>query len=318
MIVGYHASHEQFSPGELLEWTQQAEAAGFTGAMCSDHFAPWSPSQGQSGFAWSWLGAALQATSFSLGSVTAPGYRYHPAVVAQAAATLATMFEGRSWLALGSGEALNESITGMAWPTKQERRARLGECVDIIRALWRGETVTHRGRVTVEEATLWTRPMQPPLLVGAALSPETAGWCGEWADALITVNAPEPDVRKIVEVFRERAGDKPVFLQVHLSWAPTEAEAKEQAFRQWRTAVLPAAAGQELRNPAAFEAMDAFVSMDQVEQAVRISSDLGQQREWLQQYLALGVDRLYLHNVGPNQAAFIDAFGASVLPDLAN
>lgn len=318
MIVGYHASHEQFSPRDLLAWTQQAEAAGFTGAMCSDHFAPWSQEQGQSGFAWSWLGAALQATSFSVGSVTTPGYRYHPAIVAQAAATLATMFEGRSWLALGSGEALNESITGGIWPAKRERQARLQESVDVIRALWRGETVTHRGRVTVEEATIWTRPERPPLLVGAALSAETARWCGEWADALITVHAPEPDLPTVIEAFRQQAGHKPIWVQVHLSWAPTEEEARMQAFANWRTAVLPAVAGQELPTPAAFDALAPLVGMDLVEQSVRISSDPGQHRGWLEEDLALGVDRVYLHNVGLNQEAFIDTFGAGVLPQLGD
>src|SRR5918997_6060747 len=125
---GYHCSHEQYPPSELLENVQAAEAAGFEGAMCSDHFHPWTDAQGHSGFAWSWLGAALQATSLSFGTVNAPGDRYHPAIVAQAAATLAEMFPDRFWLAIGSGEALNEAITGARWPAKRERDARLREC----------------------------------------------------------------------------------------------------------------------------------------------------------------------------------------------
>src|SRR5687767_13176998 len=151
-LIGYHCSHEQYAPAELLANVKLAAAAGFTAAMCSDHFSPWSERQGHSGYAWSWLGAALQATGIPFGVVTVPGYRYHVAVLAQKAATLAEMFPGRFWAALGSGEAMNEHITGERWPTKPERNARLKECVDIIRALWRGETVTHRGLVTVEEA----------------------------------------------------------------------------------------------------------------------------------------------------------------------
>ena len=140
-VIGFHASHEQIDPRSLLAAVQAAEAAGFQAAMCSDHFSPWSARQGESGFAWSWLGAALQATSLSFGVVNAPGQRYHPAIIAQAAATLAQMFPDRFWVALGSGEAMNEHITGERWPAKSVRNARLRECVDIMRALFAGETV---------------------------------------------------------------------------------------------------------------------------------------------------------------------------------
>src|SRR5215204_2074969 len=131
--IGYHCSHEQFAPSELLQYSKLAETAGFGAAMCSDHFHPWSE-QGQSGFAWSWLGAALEATSLSYGMVCAPGQRYHPALIAQASATLAEMYPGRLWCAFGSGQKLNEHITGTAWPEKATRQARLQECVEIIRA----------------------------------------------------------------------------------------------------------------------------------------------------------------------------------------
>src|SRR3954465_6396813 len=147
--IGYHASHEQFSPSELLALVRKTEAAGFDCAMSSDHFRPWASVQGHSGFAWSWLGAALQATTLSFGAISAPGYRYPPAIIAQAAATLSEMFPGRFWLALGSGQRLNEDVAGLTWPHKAERNARLGECASVIRALLRGETVSPSGRVTV-------------------------------------------------------------------------------------------------------------------------------------------------------------------------
>src|SRR3990170_3002084 len=146
--VGFHASHEQISPRRLLEAVAHAEAAGFSRAMCSDHFTPWSKRQGESGFAWSWLGAALQATSLPFGVVTAPGQRYHPTVMAQAVATLAEMYPGRFWAALGSGEAMNEHVTGDRWPDKATRDARLLEGVSVMRALLAGEEVTHHGLVT--------------------------------------------------------------------------------------------------------------------------------------------------------------------------
>src|SRR4051812_45076187 len=179
-IVGWHASHELYGPGELLRLASRAERAGFLAGVCSDHFHPWTPRQGQSGFAFAWLGSALQATSLSFGSVCCPIGRYPPAVVAQAAATLAGMFPGRYWLAVGTGQALNESITGGAWPAKPERRERLREAVDVIRALWAGEEVTHRGRPRVESARLYSRPERPPRLLGAAITPQTAEWAGGW------------------------------------------------------------------------------------------------------------------------------------------
>jgi coenzyme F420-dependent glucose-6-phosphate dehydrogenase len=194
-LIGYHASHEQHAPGDLLEYVCLAGQAGFGAAMCSDHFHPWNERQGQSGHAWAWLGAALQATDFSFGTVCAPGQRYHPAVIAQAAATLGAMFPDRLWVAVGTGEYLNEHITGAGWPPKPERRARLREAVDIMRALWAGETVTHRGRIDVEDARLYTRPARPPLLVGAAVTAESAAWTAEWADAMITVARPRDELR---------------------------------------------------------------------------------------------------------------------------
>jgi len=165
MAIGFHASHEQVHPSVLLEAVQRAEAAGFDGAMCSDHLAPWSERQGQSAFAWSWLGAALQSTSLAFGIVNAPGQRYHPAIIAQAIATLSSMYPGRFWAALGTGEAVNEHVTGDRWPRKELRNRRLRECVDVIRALLAGEEVSHDGLVTVDRARVWTLPEVPPRLV---------------------------------------------------------------------------------------------------------------------------------------------------------
>lgn len=184
-LLGYHASHEQFSPSALLRYVRRAEEAGFQAAMCSDHFNPWSHAQGESGYSFAWLGAALQATSMPIGLVCAPGYRQHPAIVAQALATLEELFPGRTWAAFGSGQALNESITGEPWPPKEERNQRLKECVEIITALWAGELVTHHGTVEIENACLHTRPEEPPPAMAAAVTPETARWAASWAQGVI-------------------------------------------------------------------------------------------------------------------------------------
>lgn len=244
-VYGLHASHEQIPPSDLLAAVVHAEQAGFTAAMCSDHFSPWSVRQGESGFAWSWLGSALQATGhLPFGVVNAPGQRYHPAIIAQAVAGVASMYPGRFWVALGSGEASNEHITGAGWPRKEARNARLRECVDVIRALLSGEEVSHDGLVTVDRARLWTLPPAVPPLIGAACSTATAAWCAQWADGLITVNAPRERLREVVGAYREAGGRGPAHLQVHLSWAPDEDQALALAHDQWRTNVhAPRSAG---------------------------------------------------------------------------
>lgn len=315
--IGYHASHEQFAPSELLACAQAAEAAGFAAVSSSDHFAPWGEQQGQSGFAWAWLGAAMATTTLPFGVVTAPvGMRYHPAVIAQAGATLAEMFPGRFWMAVGSGEALNERITAERWPEKAERNERLKEAVEIIRALWAGETVSRDGSVPTEKARLYTRPAKPPLLLAAALSPETANWAGGWADGLITINKPRDKLAQVIDAFARGGGEgKPLFLQVHLSYADSEAEARANAHEQWRTSALPGAVAADLQSPSQFDAATKFVRPEDLEESVRISADACQHRAWIEEDFAQGFDEVYLHNVGRNQRKFIDVFGERVLSE---
>ena len=315
--IGFHASHEQFPPSELLGLVQEAEAAGFDCAMSSDHFRPWGPAQGHSGYAWSWLGAALQATQLPFGVISAPGYRYHPAILAQGAATLCEMFPGRLWLTLGSGQRLNEDLTGVAWPEKAERNARLKECADIIRALMRGETVTHHGRVTLIEGKIYSLPKNPPLLLGAAVSEATAEFVGGWADGLLTVSGKPDQVRKVVEAFRRGGGEgKPLFMQVGLNWAPTDEAALQGAHEQWRYNVLGGEVNWELRSPEQFDTATRLVKPEDMRESLLISSSLDQHVEWLGWFIELGFEELQLHQVDRNQRGFIDVFGEKVLPQL--
>jgi len=314
---GYHASHEQHAPSALLEYVRLAEQAGFDAAMCSDHFHPWVPMQGQSGFAWSWLGAALNATKLDFGCVNAPGWRYHPAIIAQAAATLAEMYPDRFWLSVGSGEALNEHIGGTHWPPKDERNARLLEAVEVMRALWAGETVTHHGRIIVEEAKLYTRSSRPPAVFGAALTPATARWLGGWADGLITVGANEGTLRAVIDAFREGGGEgKPIKVQCALAWAPTDDDARREAHREWAANLLDSEVLAVLRTPEEFLAASRFVSVDDVATRLPVSADPGLHAEHLRRYAELGIDDVYVHNVARNQPQFIDVFGSDVLPRL--
>jgi coenzyme F420-dependent glucose-6-phosphate dehydrogenase len=296
---------------------QQAEAAGFQAVMSSDHFHPWSSQQGHSGFTWAWLGAAMQATRMQFGSLAVPGgWRYHPAIVAQAGATLSRLFPGRfGWMALGSGQALNEHITGEKWPPKSERNVRLKEGAEIIRALWAGETVTRQAPIPTEEAHLFTRPSHPPLLLGAALSVATAEWLGSWADGMITVNAEEKKLRELIDAFRRGGGTgKKLALQVHLSWAPGDDEARQLAHRHWRPNIVPPAVAELLRMPAQFEAVTATLRPEDLEGHVLMSSDPDRYLQALEEYRAMGFEEIYLHNVGPNQQQFLDTFGRDVLP----
>lgn len=317
MEIGYHASHEQFPPSRLAAAAVAAEAAGFGAVLSSDHFAPWSTEQDESGFAWTWLGAAMAATALPFGIVTAPGVRYHPAVTAQAIATVEELFPGRFTPALGSGQALNEHVTGAVWPRKPERNARLAECADVIRRLLDGETVDHDGRIHVRAARLYTRPATPPPLFAAALSPRTAREVAAWADGLITVNAPASRLREIIDAFRDAGGDgKPLHLQVHLSWDPDEDRARAQAHEQWRFVALPPELNQELELPEQFDAACAHVPTDALEPGIHIGSDLARHAAVLADYAELGFSRIYLHQVGTDQERFIDVFGEKVLPQL--
>lgn len=313
-IIGYHASHEQFAPSALRDLAVLAEQAGFQAVKTSDHFHPWSERQGHSGFAWAWLGAAMQATTLPFGAISAPGYRYHPAVLAQAAATCGEMFPDRLWLALGSGEAINEAITGEPWPEKAERNARLAECAAIFRALFAGETVTHRGRVTVIGAQLYSRPARPVPLLGAAITPQTAAFVGTWSDGLLTASGGDiGETRKVVEAFREAAGDaKPIYLQHALSWAETEAEAMAQALDQWGPVVAGGEVNWDLRRPTDFDSIGKMAGPDDIARCLKVSADPSRHLGWIHELSELGVDHIYLHNVGRSQQRFMERFGPAI------
>jgi probable non-F420 flavinoid oxidoreductase len=317
---GYHASHEQFTPAELVRYARLAEEAGFEAVMSSEHITPWSVRQGQSGMAWPWLGAAMQATALPFGSLAIPGgWRYHPVIVAHAFATLGQMFPGRlPWIAVGSGEYANEHVVGSFWPGKRERNARMKEAADTMRALWQGETVTRQGGfIEVDEAKLWTLPEIPPRLYGAALTEETARWLGSWADGLITVNKPPEKLQALLNAFREGGGEgKPLVLQVHLSWAEEEETALHAAHDQWRTNIIGSDGLADFRTVEEFERAAADITPEQMREHVLISSNTEQHISWLSEYIAMGFDEIYLHAVGRNQETFLTHWGSHVLPAL--
>jgi probable non-F420 flavinoid oxidoreductase len=258
----------------------------------------------------------MATTGLPFGVVNAPGQRYHPAIVAQAIATLGAMFPGRFWAALGSGENMNEHVTGDPWPRKDVRDARLRECVTIIRALLAGEEVTHDGLVTVDRARIWTLPQQPPALIAPAVTVATARAGADWADGMVTINQPHDRLREMIAAYRDAGGRGKLVLQLHLSYDPDPEKALAIAFEEWHSNVFPPPLCWDLETPQAFDLASAHVTSVDVAKVVRVSGDLGQHAAWIAEYVELGFDEVYLHHVGQEQHGFIDAFGEHVLPQL--
>jgi G6PDH family F420-dependent oxidoreductase len=323
--IGYAAMLEQFHPNDLLEWCPQAEAAGFTaGFMVSEHFHPWTPHQGQSAFAFSFMGALGQVTTLPIGcGVTCPGFRYHPAVVAHAAATLGAMYPGRFWLGLGAGEALNEHVIGGEWPEIGIRSAMLFEAIEVINKLFTGNVVKHDGEYfTLESAKLYTRPEQPVPIYVATAGPVNAKRTGKNADGIITVGAADEKIGMLWDKFADGAREAgkdphtmPKLLQIHVSWAESLAEAEEQAVLEWPNGGM-AFPKQDIRNPEDFANIAKLVRPEDFTNRVLISADLDEHAAHLQKFVDMGFDEIHVHNVGRNQAEFIKSFGERVLPQL--
>ncbi len=328
LTVGYAAMLEQFTPSEVVDLTVHAERHGFSGCMAADHFQPWTPAQGNAAFVWNVLTAVAERTRGDLGpGVTCPGYRFHPAIVAQASATLAAMYPGRHWLGVGAGEALNEHVVGGYWPEAAERSARLFEAVELIKKLFAaslaGRDVRHQGTwYSMETTRLWTMPeLAPPVLVATA-GPVNAKRTGRLADGIITVGAPLEKIGGLLDRFAEGAREAgkdpdtmPKVLQLHLSWAATDEESMANALAEWPNGGMRFAKA-DIRSPHDFAAMAQLVRAEDFAGRMVVSSDPDVHRAAVQRHLDLGFDRVYLHNVGRNQREWIEVFGREVLPAL--
>ncbi|MFD1859570.1 LLM class flavin-dependent oxidoreductase [Aeromicrobium camelliae] len=303
--LGWHASHEQFGPAELLGWAADAERAGFDEVWASDHLAPWSARQGHSGFVWSWLGAALATTSVSYGVVTTPGYRYPPSVLAQAIGTLTTMYPGRLSVGFGTGEALNEAAVNGSWPSKSDRRRALQRDLESIAMLLRGEGVARAGGL----ARIYETPDEPPTIGGCALTTATARWLGTWAPGFVTVADVLDETRERVEAYREGAGpDRPVALKAQISYGRTHDEAVAEAAEQWRNPLLSPELLSELRTPEEFDEAAAKVPVSRVEERIRCLDSPEALMEWVGALTdACRPDLIVVHNVASDQGLLLDA-----------
>jgi G6PDH family F420-dependent oxidoreductase len=311
--LGYALSSEEHTPRDLVRNAVAAEEAGFTFALVSDHFHPWTDRQGQSPFVWSMIGAIAQATErIRLGTgVTCPTMRIHPAIVAQAAATCALLMPDRFFLGVGTGENLNEHVLGLRWPNPEERLEMLEESVEVIRELWQGELTTRRGRhYTVSQARLYSVPDEPPPIAVAASAPEAAELAGRIGDAFVST-APDAE---LIERFEAGGGTgKPRYGQVTVCWAETEDEAIRTAYEWWPNAALEGELAQELPLPRHFEQAARTLTPEQVAEVIVCGPDPEKHRDAIRQYEDAGFDHVYIHQVGPDQDGFLRFYEQEIL-----
>jgi G6PDH family F420-dependent oxidoreductase len=312
--IGYFLATEEFAPAELLAQARAAEHAGFDGLWISDHYHPWVDAQGQSPFVWTLLGALAEATTDMrvTTAVTCPTVRIHPAVVAQAAATAAVVLEGRFLFGVGSGEALNEHIFGDPWPTADIRLEMLEEAIELIRLLWSGEVVDHRGRhYRLEHARLYTLPETPPPILVSGFGPKATDLAARIGDGYC-ITMPDAE---LISRFRSGGGaGKPVQAGIKVCYGSDEAEARRTVKRIWPNEGLPGELAQVLPTPEHFEQATELVSEEMLGEAVPCGPDLERHAQAIEEFADAGVDELYVHQVGGGHEQFFEAYAREILP----
>jgi coenzyme F420-dependent glucose-6-phosphate dehydrogenase len=314
--LGFKLSAEEHPAPNLVRYARLGEEAGFAFAALSDHFHPWISKQGESPFAWAVLGGVAEATErIRLGTaVTCPTIRTHPAIVAHAAATVATMLPGRFFLGLGTGENLNEHVLGDRWPTPGVRRDMLEEAVEVIHGLWEGDLYEHHGRFyTVEGARLYSRPEEPPPILIAGSGPPAAELAGKIGDGFIGLS---PD-REILQAFERGGGTgKPRYAEVHVCWDRDEGRARKIAHEWWPNTSIEGELTAELPLPRHFEQATEMVSEDDVAEKVVCGPDPERHVDAIRTYAEAGYDHVWVHQVGPNQEGFLEFYGQEILPKI--
>ncbi len=315
--LGYAMSSEEHTPSDLVRNAKMAEDAGFTFGLISDHFHPWIDAQGHSAFVWSVIGGISQATErFRIGTgVTCPMIRIHPAIVAQAAATCATLMPGRFFLGVGTGEALNEHILGDKWPAPDERLEMLEEAIEVMRTLWQGGYQTHRGKhYTVEHAKIFDLPDEAIEVAVAAAQPKAAELAGRIGDSFVGTSPDE----EVIQTFDQAGGaGKPKYGQLTCCWAASKEEAKQTAWEQWPNAAIQGAASQELPYPEHFEQTSQSASPDALEESMPLGPDPHEYLEQLRQYADAGYTHIYIHQIGPDQQGFLEFAKDELLPQFS-
>lgn len=313
--IGYALSSEEHRPKDLVRYAQRAEEAGFPFALISNHYHPWIDCQGQSPFVWSVIGGIAHTTDhLRLGTgVTCPIMRIHPAIIAQAAATPASMMPGRFFLGVGTGENLNEHILGDHWPPADIRLEMVKEAVEIIRLLWQGGTQSYWGNYyTVENARIYTLPDELPPIMVAASGPKAAEAAGSIGDGFVST-APEGE---LIERFKAGGGgSKPRYGQLTVCWARTESEARRTAYEWWPNAGIKGELSQELPTPAHFEQACGLVKEEDVAGKIICSPDPDRHIAAIKKFVDAGYDHVYIHQVDPDQEGFFRFYEREILPE---
>ncbi|MFI6316192.1 LLM class F420-dependent oxidoreductase [Nonomuraea sp. NPDC050556] len=312
---GYFLSSEEHSPEELVRQAKLAEQAGFESLWISDHYHPWLDEQGQSSFVWSVIGALSQVVSLPITTaVTCPLVRIHPAVIAQAAATSAVLAGGRFRLGVGTGEALNEHIVDSRWPPAAERLDMLEEAVALMRRLWAGELVTHRGEhYTVDTARLYTLPDQPPPVYMSGFGEKSVELAGRIADGYICTGPSA----ELVERFRKAGGaGKPVQGGLKVCHAPDQEQGQATVHRLWPTQGIVGEASQLLPLPRHFEELAQMVTPQEAAKGSPCGPDPDEHLQAIKAYVDAGFDEIHISQIGPDQDAFFEFYATKVLPEL--
>ena len=316
ITLGYKLSSEEQPAPDLVRHALMAQDAGFGFALISDHYHPWIDRQGQSPFVWSVLGAIANATQrLTVGTaVTCPTMRIHPAVIAQAAATTATLMPGRFFLGVGTGENLNEHVVGQGWPETEVRQARLEEAIDVIRRLWKGGNQSYHGRYfTVENARLYSLPDAPPRLYVAVGGPRSADLAGRVGDGMIGTS---PEAGGVDAFDRAGGAGKPRYGELTVCWARDERAAKRTAREQWPTAAMQSSLSWELPLPEHFAAVAELVTEDQVAESIVCGPDPERHLAAIRKYAEAGYDHVCIHQVGKDQKGFVTFYAEEILPRL--
>ncbi|UQU62029.1 TIGR03557 family F420-dependent LLM class oxidoreductase [Couchioplanes caeruleus] len=307
MKFGYKLSAEGFGPKELIEQTVHAERAGFDFVEISDHYHPWLDVQGHSPFAWTVLGAiAAKTERIGLATgVTCPTVRYHPAIIAQAAATLQITSDNRFTLGIGAGERLNEHVVGQGFPSVRGRHERLREALEIIKLLWQGGYQSYEGKhLQLEDARVFDLPDQLPVIAVAAGGKSAATMAAELGDGLFATE-PRSD---LVETYRGAGGTGPRYAEVPMAWARTEEAGVQEALKTTRWAVTGWKVMSELPNPVNFDAASQTVREEDIREQFAVGPDAEPYVEAVKKYVEAGYDHIVLQNAGPDPEGFIDFF----------
>ncbi len=312
--LGYTLSSEEHGPNTLVDLASGAEAAGFDFCSISDHFHPWVTAQGESPFVWSTLGAIAERTeTIEVGvGVTCPTIRIHPVNVAHAVATAAVQFADRFTVGVGTGENLNEHVTGDRWPEHDVRLAMLDESIDLMRDLWTGENTSHHGEhYTVENAKLFTTPDEVPAVIGSAFGPKTARWVADRCEGLWCSGLKQGPL----EAYHDAGGDGETWTQLHMCVADSEDEAIETVYERWPNGSIPGELGQDLPTPAHFEQAAQLVDREDIaESGTLTTNDPDAHIESIQQALDMGFEYVYVHQIGDEQDRALSFYEEEVIP----